>query len=167
MLLFCKASIFILNIYHACLRYAIQRITAFVFVFHTGKDIFQLEKIFFPINLSNQHWVCAVAYMQKKRIQFYDSMGGRGQSYLENIFRYLQDEYRDKKQCVMPNVDEWELVPCTSDTPRQRNCYDCGVFTCMFCDFLAQDCPLVFGQEHVTQCRQRIALSILNGEAIL
>jgi sentrin-specific protease 1 len=39
-----------------------------------GKDIFGLEMIFFPINVSQSHWVCAVAFMQEKRIQFYDSM---------------------------------------------------------------------------------------------
>ena len=131
----------------------------------SGKDIFQLDKIFFPINQNNMHWVCAVAFVQEKRIQFYDSMGGRGQSYLDNIFRYLQDEHVDKNKCLLPDADQWQLIPCTADTPRQRNGFDCGVFTCMFCDFLAQDCPLVFGQDHVTQCRQRMALSILNGQA--
>jgi hypothetical protein len=45
--------------------------------------------------------------------------------------------------------------------------FDCGVFTCMFADFISKDCPLVFGQSHVTQCRERIALSILNGQAIM
>ena len=44
--------------------------------------------------------------------------------------------------------------------------YDCGIFTCLFIDFLAMDRPLVFTQEHVTQCRQRIALSILQGKAV-
>jgi len=105
--------------------------------------------------------------MQEKRIQFYDSMGGSGMNYLEDLLRYLQDEHQDKKKCPLPDLDQWELVTCTPDTPRQRNCYDCGVFTCMFCDFLSKDCPLVFGQDHVTQCRQRIALAILNGQAIL
>jgi hypothetical protein len=40
-----------------------------------GKDIFNLDKIFFPINQGRMHWICAVAFMQEKRIQFYDSMG--------------------------------------------------------------------------------------------
>ena len=39
-----------------------------------GKDIFALDKIVFPINVNQSHWVCAVAFMQEKRIQFYDSM---------------------------------------------------------------------------------------------
>ena len=67
------------------------------------------------------HWVCAVAYMQEKRIQFYDSMGASGKSYLNHIFNYIKEEHKDKKKIPLPDVDEWELVPCTRDTPRQGN----------------------------------------------
>lgn len=44
--------------------------------------------------------------------------------------------------------------------------FDCGVFTCMFADFVTKDCEPVFQQEHITQCRQRIALSIMKNCAI-
>ena len=44
--------------------------------------------------------------------------------------------------------------------------YDCGVFTCMFADFISKDCQLLFNQDHIGQCRQRIALSIMNNCAI-
>jgi sentrin-specific protease 1 len=160
------------------------------------------------------HWVCAVIYMQQKRIQFYDSMGDSGRLYLGALFQYIKDEHQDKKGVPLGHQDQWELITCTRDTPRQLNgtmrsfrcfavpcflvrlryvsvvcsllrhvltsnpttlCFlftpgagfDCGVFTCMFADFLSKDCPLVFGQSHVTQCRERIALSILNGQAVM
>ena len=32
---------------------------------------------------------------------------------------------------------------------------------CMFGDFISKDCPLVFNQDHIDQCRDRIALSIM------
>mmetsp|Transcript_2270 Transcript_2270/g.6496 ORF Transcript_2270/g.6496 Transcript_2270/m.6496 type:complete len:543 (+) Transcript_2270:176-1804(+) len=132
-----------------------------------GKDLFNLDKVFFPINQGQMHWLCACAFIQEKRIEVYDSMGSSGTKYLNCIFQYLQDDYKDKKGKPMPDVDDWELVTCSDDTPQQRNGYDCGVFTCMFIDFLSKDCPLVFSQEHVNQCRERIALSILNGKAIM
>jgi len=44
--------------------------------------------------------------------------------------------------------------------------FDCGVFTCMFADFVTNDCEPVFNQTHITQCRQRIALSIMKNCAI-
>ena len=44
--------------------------------------------------------------------------------------------------------------------------FDCGVFTCMFADFVSNDCPLLFNQDHIDQCRDRIALSIMKNCAI-
>ncbi|KAL7543627.1 hypothetical protein ACHAXR_012914 [Thalassiosira sp. AJA248-18] len=130
-----------------------------------GKDIFNLKYVVCPINLDNMHWTSAVIFMEEKRIQYYDSMGGTDRTKLEGLLQYLKDEYRVKKGGEL-DVDEWELVCCTRDTPRQRNGFDCGVFTCMFCDFISKDCPLLFNQEHINQCRDRIALSIMKNCAV-
>jgi sentrin-specific protease 1 len=86
-----------------------------------GKDIFNLDKIFFPINVSRMHWVCAVVFMQQKKVQFYDSMGDGGMYHLKAIFRYIQDEHQAKEGAPLPDADAWTLVPCLSDTPRQKN----------------------------------------------
>jgi len=131
-----------------------------------GKDIFNLDKIFFPCNIHNTHWCCAVIFVQAKRIQFYDSMGGNGMYYMEGLMQYIKDEWKSKKGSDLPDADEWKLVTCEPDVPRQENGYDCGVFTCMFADFLSCDRPLSFNQKHITQCRERIALSIMKGVAI-
>jgi hypothetical protein len=95
---------------------------------YTGKDIFQLDKVLFPINVGAMHWVCAVAFMQDKKIRFYDSLGDSGRDYLEALFRYIKDEHKDKKKCDLTDVDDWELIPCTRDTPRQHN----GAYTHSF-----------------------------------
>jgi sentrin-specific protease 1 len=86
-----------------------------------GKDIFNLDKVFFPINEGRMHWICGVADITHKRIHIYDSMGSDGTMYLESILRYLQDEHQDKKGTPLPDIDQWELLMCESDTPRQRN----------------------------------------------
>mmetsp|Transcript_23237 Transcript_23237/g.50343 ORF Transcript_23237/g.50343 Transcript_23237/m.50343 type:complete len:610 (-) Transcript_23237:9-1838(-) len=130
-----------------------------------GKDIFNLKYIVCPINLENVHWTSAVIFMEEKRIQYYDSMGGTDRTKLEGLLQYLKDEHRVKKGGEM-DTTEWKLVHCTRDTPGQRNGFDCGVFTCMFCDFISKDCPLVFSQDHIDQCRERIALSIMKNCAI-
>jgi len=130
-----------------------------------GKDIFALDKIFCPCNLSNVHWACAVIFVQEKRIQFYDSMTGDGMYHMKGLLNYLKDEWRAKKEGELPDADKWRLVSCTRDTPVQENGFDCGVFTCMFADFLSMDKPLTFSQEHVAQCRKKIALSIMKGTA--
>eukprot|EP00536_Pseudo-nitzschia_multiseries_P008221 jgi/Psemu1/257011/estExt_Genewise1Plus.C_2060009 len=132
-----------------------------------GKDIFQLDKILFPINMDNMHWICAAIFMEGKKIEVFDSMGSSGNRYLHALFRYVQDEHLDKKKSPLPDADEWELIPTQGSTPRQTNAYDCGVFTCMFADFLSKDTALVFSQQHINQCRERIALSIMKGKAIM
>lgn len=132
-----------------------------------GKDIFDLDKILFPINMGNMHWICAAIFMKKKRIEIFDSMGSDGNRYLDALFNYIQDEHMDKKKKILPDADAWELVPTQRGTPRQTNGHDCGVFTCMFADFLSKDTALLFNQDHIDQCRERIALSIMKGKAIM
>ncbi len=39
--------------------------------------------LFFPVNISNTHWCLAVAHLDARRLQYYDSMGGGGRAYLE------------------------------------------------------------------------------------
>ena len=86
-----------------------------------GKDIFKLDKILFPINMGNMHWIAAVIFMKKKRIEIFDSMGSDGSRYLNALFSYIQDEHMDKKKTPLTDIDEWELVPTQRATPRQRN----------------------------------------------
>jgi sentrin-specific protease 1 len=87
-----------------------------------GKDIFALDKIFVPINKGMSHWVCAVIYMQEKRIQFYDSLGADGKDYLRHLLRYLKDDHKDKKNVPLPDPKSWKLVSCDRETtPQQPN----------------------------------------------
>eukprot|EP01083_Nonionella_stella_P071146 190932_1 len=131
-----------------------------------GKDIFALDKIFFACNVNGMHWTCAVIFMQEKRIQYFDSMRGDGYMYSEGLLRYIMDEWKAKKGGSFPDADKWKIIGNKEDVPTQQNGSDCGVFTCMFADFLSLDRPLSFTQEHIDQCRERIALSILKGVAI-
>ena len=46
-------------------------------------DVFSMKKLFFPVNIDNQHWCMAVVHMDDRRIQFYDSYGGSGRGWLQ------------------------------------------------------------------------------------
>jgi len=131
-----------------------------------GKDIFALDKICVACNVLQTHWTCVVIFMQEKRIQFYDSMRGDGYHYSDGLLQYLKDEWAAKKGGELPDADKWRIVGAETGIPRQLNGFDCGVFTCMFADFLSVDRPLSFDQSHIDQCRHRIVLSILKGVAI-
>ncbi|EGZ17649.1 Hypothetical protein PHYSODRAFT_498310 [Phytophthora sojae] len=101
-------------------------------------DVFAMDKIFMPVNVGNMHWCMAVIFMTEKRIQYYDSMHGSGAACLKVLFRYLHDESEHKKKQKF-DEEGWELVTCTPDTPQQNNGSDCGVFSCMFADYLSQN----------------------------
>ena len=129
-----------------------------------GKDIFALDKVFFMHNVDVSHWTCAVIFTEEKRIQYYDSMGNDGHA----LMIYLKDEWFEKKGGELPDANEWKIVGAVDGVPQQQNGFDCGVFACMFADFLSRDRPLSFNQDYITnqECRERIAFSILNGAVI-
>ncbi len=55
-----------------------------------GKDIFNLKKIFIPINIESRHWTCVVIFMKEKRIQYYDSLSvGAGKIHMNAVFAVL------------------------------------------------------------------------------
>ena len=120
----------------------------------------------FTCNIDRSHWALAVIFMEKSTIQFYDSMGGDGYKYTLALWKYLKDEWADKKGGELPNQKNWRIIGNRDYVPHQDNGFDCGVFTCVFADCLSLDRPLSFDQRYVTQCRDRIALSILNGAAM-
>ena len=132
-----------------------------------GQDIFELDKIFIPVNQEDgTHWGCAVIYVQDKKIQFYDSLHKNGEEYLRAIFQYLKDEWEDKRGGELPDAEQWTLITTRNCTPMQHNSFDCGVFTCMFADFISMGYDLAFNQAHIDYCRNRILRSVLNDAII-
>ena len=86
-----------------------------------GKDIFKFNKIIFPINIDNMHWIVAVIFMKKRRIQIYDSMGYNRVDYTRLLYRYVHDEHLDKKGYALPDAKLWELNSSQQNTPLQDN----------------------------------------------
>ncbi|KAI9913010.1 hypothetical protein PsorP6_005234 [Peronosclerospora sorghi] len=140
-------------------------------------DLFAMDKVFMPINIGNMHWCMAVIFMTEKRIQYYDSMHGSGASCINilmrfvplsfvlkclvahgfdgviRVARYLHDE-SDHKRKKKFDEEGWELVTTTPETPLQTNGYDCGVFSCIFADFLSQNLvrPSTGSCLHLLEC---------------
>mmetsp|Transcript_37445 Transcript_37445/g.69723 ORF Transcript_37445/g.69723 Transcript_37445/m.69723 type:complete len:183 (+) Transcript_37445:1-549(+) len=127
-------------------------------------DIFTKEKVFFPVNISNTHWTMMVAFIQQKRIVYYDSMGGRGARYTEAILRYLNDDSLDKRKHAI-DTDEWTLdATGKAGAPQQQNGYDCGMFSTMYADFITDDLPFEFSQDDIAGYRRKAVAAILRGE---
>lgn len=128
-------------------------------------DMFDMEKVFFPINLKNTHWTLAVIFMQRKIIRYYDSMAGAGDRHLKALLQYISDESKAKRG-VDIDTREWELIRCTANnTPQQLNGVDCGVFATMIADFVTDDIPVTdLSQEDIPEFRRKICYAILSGK---
>mmetsp|Transcript_25488 Transcript_25488/g.42539 ORF Transcript_25488/g.42539 Transcript_25488/m.42539 type:complete len:449 (+) Transcript_25488:85-1431(+) len=129
-------------------------------------DVFEKEKIFMPVNLNNTHWTMAVVFVQRKEIHYYDSMSGCGNRWLEAVLHWLQDEADTKKGQVL-EAAEWTLLdggPSAAAVPQQQNGSDCGVFSIMCADFLSDDLPLAYSQQHMRDIRLKIGTDIMRGK---
>lgn len=127
-------------------------------------NIFELAKVFIPVNLNNSHWVLIVVHIPEKKISYYDS--GVSNTYFlqctNNILMWIKDEA--KKNNIIDFVDGMWRKVC-EDVPQQANCYDCGVFTIMFADFICDDVPLTLvKQKDMVNYRIKIGAAILRGK---
>jgi sentrin-specific protease 1 len=169
-------SFFIEKLFHSNKEYHYQNVQRWTKKF----DIFSMKRIFFPINISNTHWTLAVIHMNKKRIDYYDSMSGSGRLYVTGLLRWLKDEAKAKKNMDL-NVSEWtvhdgndiiQLGQAHSDdelignVPQQLNGSDCGVFTVICADFLSDDLPLSYSQNDMQFFRRKIAADIVRGSLL-
>jgi len=72
-------------------------------------DIFSLEKIFFPININNTHWILIVVRMLEKMISLYDSLNNVYPMHTDAVMKWIVDEGRVKKGVIV-NKCEWTIV---------------------------------------------------------
>jgi len=124
-------------------------------------DIFALEEIYFPINISNRHWVLVVANMIRKTLEYFDSMPGTGESYLEPILTWIVDEAQLRKGTVIQR-SSWTL-DARKQCPQQTNTVDCGVFVIACADYTSDHLPLSYKQRDMPILRQKIAADISRG----
>jgi Ulp1 family protease len=81
---------------------------------------------------------------------------------LQILRDYLHHENMNNKHTDLPN--ELKLYSmCKVRQQGKTNTTDCGVFVCMYCDFILNDCKLDFSQNDIynSNWRDRIILSIL------
>ena len=114
---------------------------------------------------------------------------------LEGIVCYLKDEHMTLYDTEMDGSG-WQMMACPRDLSRQDNdmCHayiefythneiyslietafdfcqlllgnDCGVFVCMYADFISNDYLVIFTQENIETCRERIPVAIMRNMAL-
>lgn len=128
-------------------------------------DIFGCDIFLIPVHVGGVHWCMSVIDMREKSINYYDSMGHPNMAVLDGLKRYLEDESMDKRN-IQLDTSDW-TAECIRDCPQQRNGSDCGVFSCMFAEFLSRDSKITFDQQHMQYFRRKMIVEIIQGKLIL
>jgi len=122
-------------------------------------DIFSKKKLFIPVHVEEEnHWCLVCVNFTERSIKYFDSLGGRNFKCLKLILKYLMLEYDDKKGKDF-QASGWILMN-VKNCPQQMNLWDCGVFVCMFAEYLSRDAPLNFSQKNMERFRRQIEFEI-------
>ena len=97
-----------------------------------------------------------------KTLKYFDSKAGEGDEHLQNVLHYLKDEHQNKKKAKLEG--NWKLSSLGNRVPQQENNSDCGFFTLLYCNYLAQDlpCEVTF----VKNIRKKIGVDVLKGRIL-
>ncbi|CBY40059.1 unnamed protein product [Oikopleura dioica] len=126
-------------------------------------NIFDYDLVFFPIHLGN-HWTLAYADIRKKTLRYCDSMGGKNPKCLAALFDYLKIESVEKTKRAL--CDDWKTESISGKIPQQQNTNDCGVFSCVFADYISRDAAFNFSQADMPNLRNLVKYELLKGKML-
>ena len=126
-------------------------------------DIFARDLVVVPVHLGI-HWCMSIIDFRDKCIRYYDSMGGNNPKCLAALRQYLQDESLDKKKKPY-NTSDWKLE-CAKNIPQQMNGSDCGVFSCMFAEYVCANKKITFTQQDMPYFRNKMVYEILKSKLL-
>lgn len=102
--------------------------------------------------------------MKNKTIKYYDSMGAPNEQVIKALVNYLKEESFDKKK-IKIDMNGWTSEN-VQNIPQQENGSDCGVFSCMYAEFITRNRPIVFTQQNMTYFRMKMVYEICTGQML-
>ncbi|KAJ5165876.1 hypothetical protein N7492_006172 [Penicillium capsulatum] len=120
-----------------------------------GEKLLDVDTVFVPVHQSS-HWTLVVVRPVDRTVEYFDSLGGRGQRQFEVIKEWLRGELGSKF-----DEEEWSLLPSSSS--YQDNGSDCGVFLLTNAKAVALGLePTCFQACHTMLLRRKIVAEIMN-----
>lgn len=112
-------------------------------------DLLNLDKVVVPVHVGGNHWCLGVINMRERRLEYFDSLGGRNPNFLKHMRRFVEDEVKQyhPERLAELKLDEWQELHHT-DVPHQNNGSDCGVFTIKFADYVSENRPFNFTHKY-------------------
>ena len=130
-----------------------------------NSDVFSLDKLFIPYNISNSHWVFVVIFLSEKKTCYYDSMHLDGTIFTKSSLKFLEMEWKRKRR-IGDDFDpkDWSLVNI-KNCLIQGNNNDCGILVslCAYC--LTKGVPMNYNQNDAYSKKYRLqaGISLLHG----
>jgi len=126
-------------------------------------DLFTHELVLIPVHLG-MHWCLATINFLKKKVCYYDSMGGNNQQCVDLLLQYLREEHQAKKGAVL-DTEDWS-TEIVQDIPQQMNGSDCGMFACKFAEYISRGAKITFTQDDMPYYRKRMVWEIINNQLL-
>ncbi|KAG7202834.1 hypothetical protein KM043_009987 [Ampulex compressa] len=126
-------------------------------------DIFAQDLIVVPVHLGI-HWCMSIIDFRNMSIRYYDSMGSNNLKCLSALRQYLEEESLDKKKQAY-DTSGWKLE-CAKNIPQQMNGSDCGVFSCMFAEYICANRKITFSQQDMPYFRNKMVYEILKSKLL-
>ena len=113
------------------------------------KDISNYKYVLIPCNINDIHWILARVIMEKGIIEFYDSYNNKHEDVFQELEKLMKsvtgNDFKDEYKAIIP---------------KQRNNYDCGIYTCLYGYYLHLGKDIDFTEEDFDLTRQKIVLLI-------
>jgi len=114
------------------------------------------ESIFIPLNITQNHWVLIVVNIKDFNMVCYDSLAGCPSTtelvkqFMGELLLFLYDYYFEKEGEINRMLVNYVFYP-TGIVRQQVNSYDCGVYICMYMDYLCNglDVSIIKGNAHL------------------
>ena len=120
-----------------------------------------MDKIYFPININNNHWSLAIIFMISKKITYCDSLDQHGMIYINALMQWIIDEAVNKNITPQERGD-WMFD--NSTCPKQTNNCDCGIFTIMCANYNLDNLELSYNQNDMLNFKTKLGINIINGD---
>jgi hypothetical protein len=125
-----------------------------------GSQFMDAKVVLFPI-CDGSHWRLLAVKPQERTIEYLDSLGWEGSSYIRKLREYLQHELKE-----LYHDEDWTVMKLQRSS-RQLNGSDCGVFVLLnaLVSVLGGDHNKVVACNGMLEARERLAMTIITGKA--
>nr|AAS93776.1 AT21482p [Drosophila melanogaster] len=121
-------------------------------------DLFSMDLILVPVHQMLVHWCLVIIDLPAKTMLYYNSRGRGDPNLMRALVKYLQMESEDKLGLCL-DTSEFRIEDA-QNVPQQDNMNDCGVFVCMFAEYLTRDAPITFSKKDMKYFRTKMVLEL-------